>query len=195
MDSGQGMENSVFMAPENISRLEKIAKKLENPEVLRLQIESLKSSMRMTKDGFDMLDRTISMTELLHSSEMKRVDIFLDVVKYLMPIFATSLITGMSINIINIKSSLLIYIGLIGLGALVVFMLILLSKRKKIINQQSKNYKKLNEIYSDWKKLSELQKKISVTGLDELNDDIRPIMEEVFRFQDRHKKDKNERDI
>lgn len=178
------------MTPELLDKLLVLEKKLENPELLRFQVESLESSMRMTKDGFDMLDRTLSMTELLHSSETKKIDIFLDIIKYLMPIFATSLITGMAVNATNIKSQLLVWIGFIGFIALSVVLTILFIRRKKILEQQTKNYEKLNEVYSDWRKLSDLQKNISIPNLDELNADIRPLMEGFFGLQDKYKKDK-----
>lgn len=182
--------DNAAITPELVERIEKLVEKLGNPEIVRLQIESLESSMRMAKDGFDMLDRTLSMTETLHSSETKKIDIFLDIIKYLMPIFATSLITGMAVNVINVRSQLLIWIGLIGFIVLAIALTVLFIERKKIIEKQTKNYEKLNEVYIDWKKLSDLQKNISISNLNELNEDMRPLMEEFYSMQDKYKKDK-----
>lgn len=185
-----GKKEDISINPELIERAEKIADKFDNPEILRFQIESLESSMRMTKDGFDMLDRILSMTETLHSSETKKIDIFLDIIKYLMPIFTTSLITGMAVNTINVRSQLLIWIGLIGFIFLAIALVVLFIQRKKIIGQQTKNFEKLNEVYADWKKISDLQKNISISNFDELNADMRPLMEEFYNMQDKYKKDK-----
>lgn len=177
------------LTPEMIDKLGKLAEKFSNPEVLRLEIESLESAMHMTKDGFDMLDRTISITELLHASETKKIDIFIDVVKYLSPIFATALITGMTVNIPNIKTDILTWIGSFGFIAMMVLLLILLSKRNRITDKQTGNYDQLNKVFSDWQKMAEVQKKISITNLDDINGEMRPIMEEFFGLQDKYKKD------
>jgi len=182
------MDNKI--SPEMAERMEKLVEKLDNPEVLRLQVESLESAMRMTKDNFDMLDRTLSITESLHASETKKIDIFLDVIKYLLPIFATALIAGMTVDIPNINPLLLTVIGIIGFIILIIALFMLLSQRNKISDRHIEQHNQLNKVFSDWQKIAELQKKVSITTFDDINEEMRPIMEEFYGLQDKYKKDK-----
>lgn len=163
------------LSPEMLERAEKLSAKLEKIELNPSYIAALQTMTQLQKDNFEMIDRSLAMMQALHTAETKNDDYFLDILKFLIPIFATAAITGASITITGLNSLLLMTIGTIGLVVSVVFLTFLSLKRKKKIDRHQEQYVKLAEAFSKWQKLIEIQKQIASDSGVEVND-----MKELF---------------
>ena len=152
---------------EQIDQLESLAAKLDKMELKPSYIAATNTMTRLQKDNFEMIDRSLAMMQSIHAVEVKNGDYFLDIIKFLLPIFATAAIAGASVDIAGLNSLLLVTVGLAGVGISTVALVTLSIARKKEVDRQEKEYVKLSEAFSKWQKIADVQRQLaSDSGVD-----------------------------
>lgn len=152
---------------EQIAQLDSLTDKLEKMELNPSYIAAISTMTQLQKDNFEMIDRSLAMMQSIHTVEVKNGDYFLDIIKFLLPIFATAAITGASVDIAGLNSLLLVAVGLVGVGVSLVALVTLSIARKKKVDRQEKEYIKLSEAFSKWQKIANVQRQLaSDSGVD-----------------------------
>lgn len=123
------------------------------------------------------LDRSLTIMQALHAAELKSSEIAVDVIKFLLPIFASAVIAGATVSLPNINSAMLVVIGTIGIVALVNWLIVTLLKRRSLVKKQNEQYAKLSGVMDEIRKLAELQQKIDRAPIDESIEAVKQLLE------------------
>ncbi len=148
------------ITPETVARLEKVADRFSEIEDSRGYTSAMLAMSQYQKDNFEMIDRSLSMMQAVHRSELQNSDFFMGVLKLLIPVFATATITGAAIDTPGINSLTLIAVGGAGLLAAFIVLVPLLVQRYKQAKRQSAEYAKLSEAFTKWEKVADLRKQL-----------------------------------
>lgn len=166
------MSDNINTTPEILEKIEALADRFEKLEIspeYALATQTLMSAQRV---NFEMLDRSLAMMQAVHNAESKNSDFYTDLLKFLIPIFATAIIAGLTVTIQNINSAVLVRIGVGGLAVSSAFLIPLIVKRHSRAKRQRGEYEKLAEAFNAWQSIADLQKKSmgDINNLDDAKD-------------------------
>lgn len=163
------MDDDTSMSPEALEKIEALAETLQKMELSPEHALATQTLMKAQRDNFEMLDRSLAMIQAVHDAESKNSDFYTDLLKFLIPIFATAVIAGATVEIQNLNSSALLWIGSIGLAVSVLWLIPLVIMRHRRAKRQGREYEKLAEAFKAWQAVADLQKK-SMGDINNLND-------------------------
>lgn len=163
------MSDNANMNPETLEKIEAIAKSLEKIELSPEYALATQTLMKAQRDNFEMLDRSLAMMQAVHNAESKNSDFYTDLLKFLIPIFATAVIAGATVEIQNLNSFALLWIGLIGLAGSILWLIPLVVMRHRRAKRQGREYEKLAKAFKAWQSIADMQKKSmgDINNLDE----------------------------
>lgn len=159
---------------ETIQCLQKIA---DNIHGSAEYAQIMQSALDIQNNMFVMLDRSLTIMQALHTSELKNTELSVDVIKFLLPLFASAVITGATVNLPNINSAALMGIGGVVTIALLLWLIVTLLSRRSLIKKQNKQYAKLSSFVDEMRKVAELQQKTDHASIDESTKAIKKILE------------------
>lgn len=163
------MNKDANTTSETLEKIDAIAKSLEKMELSPEYALATQTLMSAQRDNFEMLDRSLAMMQAVHNAESKNGDFYTDLLKFLIPIFATAVIAGLTVTVQNVNSAVLVWIGASGLVLSLGVLIPLIVKRHGRAKRQRKEYEKLAEAFKAWQSIAELQKK-SMGNIDNLDD-------------------------
>jgi hypothetical protein len=164
-----------------MDRAEHLAEKLEVIEKSGPYVNAMQAMGQFQKDNFEMIDRTLSMMQAVHRVELQNTSFYVDILKFLIPIFATAAIAGATLDTQGINSTLLVTIGLIGIIGGALTLAPLLIKRHKKTKEQSNQYAKLAKALENWQKVAKLREQMSMD--DNFNsEEAKRLLEDVMKF-------------
>lgn len=152
-----------------LEKIEALAETLQKIELSPEYALTTQALMKVQRDNFEMLDRSLAMMQAVHGAESKNSDFYTDLLKFLIPIFATAVIAGLTVSIQSVNSSVLVWIGTVGLAVSFAFLVPLIIKRHRRAKRQRGEYEKLAEAFKAWQSAADLQKK-SMGDINSLDD-------------------------
>lgn len=163
------MDDDVNMSPEALEKIEALAETLQKMELSPDYALATQTLMKAQRDNFEMLDRSLAMMQAVHNAESKNSDFYTDLLKFLIPLFATAVIAGLTVTIQNVNSTVLVWIGGVGLVTSFAFLIPLVIKRHRRAKRQRGEYEKLAEAFKAWQSIADMQKKSmgDINNLDE----------------------------
>lgn len=166
------MNEDLDMSPETLKKIEALADRLETVGVSPEYSLATQTLMGAQRDNFEMLDRSLAMMQAVHNAESKNSDFYTDLLKFLIPLFATAVIAGLTVTIQNVNSAVLMWIGGMGLVASFAVLIPLIIKRHRRAKRQRGEYEKLAEAFKAWQSVADLQKKSTgdINNLDDAKD-------------------------
>ena len=157
------------ISPETLEKIEALAETLQKMELSPEYALATQTLMKAQRDNFEMLDRSLAMMQAVHNAESKNGDFYTDLLKFLIPLFATAVIAGLTVTIQNVNSAVLVWIGGVGLVASFAVLIPLIIKRHRRAKRQRGEYEKLAEAFRAWQSVADLQKK-SMSDINNLDD-------------------------
>ena len=78
--------------------------------------QMIKDAMEALRENFDAIESALRMTQTLHNKQLQGIDHWLGVCKFLIPIFATAAVAGLTIDsqAIPFRSELATVVGSVG---------------------------------------------------------------------------------
>lgn len=166
-------------SPELLDRFEKLSQKQEQLIKSPEYIQTLETFSQVSKNQFELLDKSFSIISNLHKFELKTYNLYFEIVKFLSPIFATALIAGVTIALPNIKTNILTYVGGGGLGILVIILFYTVWRRGRVTKRQMMEYQKVARQFQEWKKFADIhQKELLITDNTAI-EDIQKLMKDM----------------
>lgn len=163
------MSDSTDLIPETLKKIDALADRFEKIKISPEYALATQTLMKAQRDNFEMLDRSLAMMQAVHNAESKNSDFYTDLLKFLIPLFATAVIAGLTVTIQNVNSAVLVWIGGMGLVASFAVLIPLIIKRHRRAKRQRGEYEKLAEAFKAWQSIADLQKK-SMGDINNLDD-------------------------
>ena len=171
------------MTPEMIEKANKLADKLSAIENSQGYTSAMRAMAQFQKDNFEMIDRALTMMQAVHKAELQNNNFYVDIFKFLIPIFATTAIAGAGVDSPGINSSVLIGVGGVGVLISVISLIPLLIQRHKKAQRQSAEYTKLSKAFTKWEKVADLRKQLE-SDSDFNTEQAKELFSELMEFAD-----------
>lgn len=122
--------------------------------------QMIKDAMEALHENFDAIESALRMTQTLHNKQLQGIDHWLGVCKFLIPIFATAAVAGLTIDsqAIPFRSELATVVGSVGFLVFFSSLFWLSDKRQKLLNQQEGDLAKLNKVFQDGQEMVNILK-------------------------------------
>ena len=136
--------------------------------------QMIKDAMEALRENFDAIESALRMTQTLHDKQLQGIDHWLGVCKFLIPIFATAAVAGLTIDsqAIPFRSELATVVGSVGFLVFFSGLFWLSRKRQKLLNQQEKDLAKLNKVFQDGQEMVNILKAQAQDTRGNLTDDV-----------------------
>ena len=166
-----------------LDRADKLADRLSIIENSQGYTSAMLALSQYQKDNFEMIDRTLSVMQAVHRAELQNTNFYVDILKFLIPIFATAAIAGATLDTKGVNSLLLVIIGLVGIIGGVFVLVPLLLRRHNKTKEQSQQYAQLLRALEKWQKVAKLREQLD---MDEnfSSKETKKLLEEVMNFAD-----------
>lgn len=122
--------------------------------------QMIKDAMEALRENFDAIESALRMTQTLHNKQLQGIDHWLGVCKFLIPIFATAAVAGLTIDsqAVPFRSELATLIGSIGFLVFFAGLFELSRKRQKLLGKQEKDIEKLHKAFQDGQEIVNILK-------------------------------------
>ncbi|MBH1956946.1 hypothetical protein I8H84_05205 [Candidatus Saccharibacteria bacterium] len=130
----------------------------------------LASATASLKDMFDMMDRSLVMSKSLHDMQLQGIDKWVDVCKFLLPIFATFATAGLAISTPGFNGTVAVIVGGAGFISFLTLLFAQMAKRKSVLAQQEVDLVKLNQVFTQYRELNDLHMQSAAAERGELTD-------------------------
>lgn len=150
--------------------------------------EMLENAMSAMRENFDAIESALRMTQTLHDKQLQGIDHWLGVCKFLIPIFATAAVAGLTIDsqAIPFRSELATVVGSVGFLVFFSGLFWLSRKRQKLLNQQEGDLAKLNKVFQDGQEMVNILKTQAQDERGEMTDDkVREQLEKALGIMKR----------
>ena len=150
--------------------------------------EMLEKAMGTMRENFDAIESALRMAQTLHEKQLQGIDHWIDMCKFLIPIFVTAAVAGLTIDSQDIpfRSELAAVVGSIGFSVFFSGLFWLSHKRQKLLTQQDKDLKKLNKVFQDGQEMVNILKSQAHDERGDMTDDkLRDQMEKVLEIMKR----------
>ena len=147
--------------------------------------EMLEKAMGTMRENFDAIESALRMTQTLHDKQLQGIDHWIGVCKFLIPIFATAAVAGLTIDSQSIpfRSELATIVGSVGFLVFSSGLFWLSDKRQKLLNQQEKDIVRLNKVFQDGQEIVNILKAQAQDERGEMtNDRLREQLEKVLKI-------------
>lgn len=148
--------------------------------------EIMERAMNMMRDHFDMTERSLTMVQKLHAMQLQGIDQWVNLCKFLLPLFATIATAGLTITSPTFNSQIATAIGLIGFVVFFAGLFELSRKRQKILAKQEKDIEKLHKAFQDGQELVDILKVQAQNERGEMTDEkVQDMMKRILRIKER----------
>ena len=122
--------------------------------------QMIKDAMEALRENFDAIESALRMTQTLHNKQLQGIDHWLGVCKFLIPIFATAAVAGLTIDsqAVPFRSELATLIGSIGFLVFFAGLFELSQRRQKLLNKQEEDIKKLHKTFEQGQEMVNILK-------------------------------------
>lgn len=120
--------------------------------------EIMERAMSMMRDHFDMIERSLTMVQKLHVMQLQGIDQWVGLCKFLLPLFATFTVAGLTITAPTFNSQIATVIGLLGFVVFFAGLFELSRKRQKLLAKQEKDIDKLHKAFQDGQEIVNILK-------------------------------------
>ena len=154
--------------------------------------EMLENAMSAMRENFDAIESALRMTQTLHDKQLQGIDHWLSVCKFLIPIFATAAVAGLTIDsqTIPFRSEVATVVGSVGFLIFFSGLFWLADKRQKLINQQENDLAKLNKVFQDGQEIVNILKAQAQDERGEMTDEkMKEQLEKALKIMKTSKKD------
>lgn len=111
--------------------------------------EKARSAMDLAReieqDSLTMMEKGFSMAQQIYEAELTTNDHLTGLAKFFISLSATAIFAAVGLNLVAVSAYLLYFLAIPVLIASVVFLVILLKRRSKIIKKRTDDYSKINE--------------------------------------------------
>ena len=152
--------------------------------------QMIKDAMEALRENFDAIESALRMTQTLHDKQLQGIDHWLGVCKFLIPIFATAAVAGLTIDsqAIPFRSELATVVGSVGFLVFFSGLFWLSRKRQKLLNQQEGDLAKLNKVFQDGQEMVNILKTQAQDERGEMTDEkMREQLEKALEIMKRSK--------
>lgn len=156
------------MKNEDLKALEEFVNSSEN---MAHYGQILASATASLKDMFDMMDRSLVMSKSLHDMQLQGIDKWVDVCKFLLPIFATFAAAGLAISTPGFNGTVAVIVGGAGFISFLTLLFAQMAKRKSVLAQQEANLVRLNQIFTQYREMNDLHMQSAAAERGELTDE------------------------
>lgn len=175
------------MGADNISPEElQLAKEmLESADTMANYSELMKNATASLKDMFDMIDRSLVMSKSLHDTQLQGIDKWVDVCKFLLPIFATFVAAGLTISTPGFNGTVAVIVGGAGFISFLTLLFVQMAKSKSVLAQQEADLVKLNQVFTQYREMNDLHMQSVAAERGELTDEkMKNILEKVLKMSE-----------
>lgn len=119
----------------------------------------MESAMNMMRDHFDMTERALKMVQSLHTKQLQGIDHWIDMCKFLLPLFVAIATAGLTLdNISTFNSQIATTIGSVGFLVFFAGLFELSKERQNLLAKQETDVEKLHETFQDGQELVNILK-------------------------------------
>ena len=133
--------------------------------------EIMERAMNMMRDHFDMTERSLTMVQKFHAMQLQGIDQWVDLCKFLLPLFATFAAAGLTITAPTFNSQIASIIGLVGFVVFFAGLFELSRKRQKLLGKQERDIEKLHKAFQDGQEIVNILKAQAQDERGEMTDD------------------------
>lgn len=145
----------------------------------------LASATASLKDMFDMMDRSLVMSKSLHDMQLQGIDKWVDVCKFLLPIFATFATAGLAISAPGFNGTVAVIVGGAGFISFLTLLFVQMTKRKSVLAQQEVDLVKLNQVFTQYREMNDLHMQSAAAERGGLTDEkMQDILEKVLKMSE-----------
>ena len=151
----------------------------------------IKDAMEALRENFDSIESALRMTQTLHDKQLQGIDHWISICKFLVPIFATAAVAGLTIDTeaIPFRSELATLIGSIGFLVFFAGLFWLSDKRQKLLNKQEEDIKKLHKTFEQGQEMVNILKAQANDTRGEMTDEqLREQLEKALEIMKEDKK-------
>lgn len=144
----------------------------------------------MMRDNFEAIERALRMVQSLHKKQLQTIDHWVDVCKFLLPLFATATVAGLTITTQSFNSQIATIVGAVGFLVFFAGLFELSQNRGKLLKKQENDLEKLNQTFQQGQELVNILKAQAQDERGEMTDEkIREQLERVLGIMKGSKND------
>lgn len=128
----------------------------------------------------------LNMTKYVHEMQIRGIDNWFDLVKFLLPIFVTVFTAGLTMSFPNFNQFVLILLGSLASLIILGVMLRLSCVRGRIINNQVKDLEKIRDIFDDCWKMFEFQNEVGLKSSELSKEQINNLSKEMLEMMEKY---------
>ncbi|MGB3946173.1 MAG: hypothetical protein WBK76_05050 [Candidatus Saccharimonadales bacterium] len=168
--------------PVTREELELAVQSFEQMDGMAKYAQMMESAMNMMRDHFDMTERALKMVQSLHEKQLQGIDHWIDMCKFLLPLFVAIATAGLTLdNIATFNSQIATIIGSVGFLVFFAGLFKLSQKRQKLLSKQEKNIENLHKTFQEGQELVNILKAQAQDERGEMTDDkMREQLEKVL---------------
>ena len=145
--------------------------------------EMLENAMGTMRENFDAIESALRMTQTLHEKQLQGIDHWIDMCKFLLPVFAVTATAGLTIDTATFSSQIATVVGSIGFLVFFAGLFERSKKRQILLAEQEKDIEKLHKAFQDGQELANILKAQAQEERGEMTDEkIREWLERAFRM-------------
>lgn len=129
------------------------------------------------QDSLNMMEKGFSMAQQIYEAELATNDHLTGLAKFFISLSSTALFAAVGLNVVDVQSYLLYALAGPVLITAVIFLIILIKRRNKIIRRRSDDYQKIN----DSMEMVASASKLRVKALKSVAEDDPAKMQEMFK--------------
>lgn len=138
--------------------------------------QSIDLAREIEQDSLSMMEKGFSMTQQIYDAELATNDHLTGLSKFFISLSSTAIFAAVGLNVVNIQAYMLYAIAGPVLLASIIFMVVLIKRRNKIIRKRTDDYRKVSETMEMVTNASKMRLK----AMQSIKDDDPVKMQEMF---------------
>ena len=134
--------------------------------------EMLEKAMGTMRENFDAAESALRMTQTLHEKQLQGIDHWIDMCKFLLPVFAVTATAGLTIDTATFSSQIATVVGSIGFLVFFAGLFEYSKKRQILLAKQEKDIEKLHKLFQDGQEMVSILKAQAQDMCGDLTDDV-----------------------
>lgn len=120
--------------------------------------QMIKDAMEAMRENFEAIESALRMTQTLHEKQLQGIDHWIDMCKFLVPIFAVITTAGLTLDVATFNSQIATIVGSIGFLVFFAGLFEQSKKRQILLAKQEKDIEKLHKSFQDGQELANILK-------------------------------------
>lgn len=145
--------------------------------------QMIKGAMEALRENFDAIESALRMTQTLHDKQLQGIDHWIDMCKFLLPLFVAIGTAGLTIETSNFNGQIAAIIGSIGFLVFFAGLFELSQRRQKLLNKQEEDIKKLHKTFEQGQEIVNILKAQANDTRGEMTDEqLREQLEKALKI-------------